>query len=90
MEASRSVLAFSVVPSSNPSQQESKQSIHSRAAEAEVFAICAVAGVSCIGITRDLVIFQPHIASLSIPLAEFADAAKAISLIRAKLAEVGR
>ncbi len=85
MEASGSVRAFSV-PSSNPSQQESKKSI--RAAEAEVFAICACAGVSCIGITRDLVIFQPHITSLSIPLAEFADSAKAIALIKAKLDEV--
>lgn len=90
MDASGSVRAFSVVPSSNPPQQESKQSIHPRAAEAEVFAICAVAGVSCVGIAGDLVIFQPHIASLSIPLAEFADASKAIALIRAKLAEVAR
>ena len=82
-------IAFSVLPSSN-SQQESKTPTHSHAAEAAVFAICAVAGVSCIGITRDLVIFQPHIASLSIPLAEFADAAKAVALIRKKLAEVQR
>jgi hypothetical protein len=73
-----------------PSQQESKTPTYSHAAEAEVFAICTCAGVSCIGITRDLVIFQPHIASLSIPLAAFADAAKAIALIRAKLAEVQR
>jgi hypothetical protein len=89
MDASSSVRAFSVLPSSS-SPQSTKNLTHPHAAEAEVFAICTCAGVSCIGITRDLVIFQPHIASLSIPLAEFADAAKAIALIRAKLAEAQR
>jgi hypothetical protein len=87
MDASGSVRAFSVVPSS-PSQQETKKSTHSHAAEAEVLAICACAGVCCIGFTQDLVLFQPIGTSLSLPLAEFADAAKAIALIRAKLAEV--
>lgn len=77
------------ISSAFPSQQDqSKDS--TRAAEAEVFAICACAGVSCIGITHDTVLFQPTVASLSIPLAEFRDAAKAIALIRAKLAEVQR
>jgi hypothetical protein len=79
--------AFSVLPSGNP-PQDSKNSTHSHAAEAKVLAICACAGVCCIGITGDQVLFQPTIATLSIPLAEFADAAKAIALIRAKLAEV--
>ena len=77
------------ISSAVPSEQEQSQNT-TRTAEAAVFTICAVAGVSCIGITRDLVIFQPHIASLSIPLVEFADAAKAIALIKAKLAEVQR
>jgi hypothetical protein len=80
--------AFSVLPSSN--SQQSKTPTYSHATEAEVFALCTCAGVSCVGITRDRVIFQPHIASLSVPLTEFADAAKAIALIRAKLAEVQR
>jgi hypothetical protein len=50
---------------------------------------CAKTSVfaTCIGITRDLVLFQPTVMSLSIPQAEFADAAKAVALIRAKLAE---
>jgi hypothetical protein len=89
MDASGSVRAFSVLPSGNP-QQDSKNLTHSHAAEAEVFAICTCAGVCCIGFTQDLVLFQPTVASLAIPLAEFADAAKAIALIKAKLAEVGR
>lgn len=50
--------------------------------------ICARAGVSYVGIAADRVLFQPVGTSLSIPLAEFADAAKAVALIRAKLAEV--
>lgn len=64
--------------------------------EARIFQICARAGVSCIGIQRgfgiapDYVLFQPVVTSLAIPLAAFADAAKAIALIRAKLAEVPR
>jgi hypothetical protein len=78
--------AFSVVPSSN-SRQESKTTT-SHAAEEQVFSICA--GVSCIGIAGDRVLFQPVVTSLSIPLAEFADPARAIALIQAKLAEVGR
>jgi hypothetical protein len=61
-----------------------------RAEEAKLFALCAVAGVCCIGITADRVVFQPVGTSLSIPLSAFADAAKAIALIRAKLAEVQR
>ncbi len=80
--------AFSSVPSSKSSEESKTTTSH--AAEAEVFAICACAGVSCVGIAGDVVLFQPTVTSLSIPLAEFADAAKAIALIRAKLAEVGR
>jgi hypothetical protein len=75
MAAFRSLArAFSVLPSSNP-QQESKNSspTYSRAAEAEVLLICARAGVSCIGITADRVLFQPTVTSISIPLAEFQD-----------------
>jgi hypothetical protein len=89
MDASGSVRAFSVLPSGNP-QQDSKNSTHSYAAEAEVLAICACAGVSCIGITADRVLFQPVVTSLSIPLAEFQDHERATALIKAKLAEVGR
>ena len=90
MDASSSVRAFSVLPSSNSSPQSTKNSTHSHAAEAEVLVVCASAGVSCIGITHDTVLFQPTITTLSVPLSAFADAAKAIALIRAKLAEVRR
>ena len=90
MDASSSVRAFSVLPSSNSSPQSAKNLTHSHAAEAEVFALCAIAGVSCIGITADRVVFQPVGTSLSIPLEAFADAAKAVALIRQKLAEVPR
>jgi hypothetical protein len=89
MEASGSVRAFSVLPFGNP-QQDSKNSTHSHAAEAEVLSTCVRAGVCCIGITQDVVLFQPTVTSLAIPLAEFTDPAKAIALIKAKLAEVGR
>jgi hypothetical protein len=82
MDASRSLSLR--ISSAVPSEQDQY------AAEAEVFAICTCAGVSCVGIGGDLVLFQPTVASLAIPLSEFADAAKAIALIRAKLAEVGR
>jgi hypothetical protein len=78
--------AFSVVPSSN-SQQESKHPTQSHAAEARVLWICACAGVSVIGLTSDWVLFQPVVATLSIPLSEFADPERAIRLIRAKLGE---
>ncbi len=89
MDASGSLArAFSVVPSSN--SQQSKNPNHSYAAEAEVFAICARAGVSPIGLTSDRVLFQPVVATLSIPLSEFANPERAIALIKAKLAEVGR
>lgn len=62
--------------------------------EAQVFRICARAGVSCIGIqygfgiTPDLVLFQPTVTTLAVPLAEFANPEKAIELIKAKLALV--
>lgn len=54
----------------------------------QVFLVCARAGVSPIGLTSDQVFFRPVVATLSIPLAEFADAPKAIALIKAKLAAV--
>jgi hypothetical protein len=38
----------------------------------------------------DQVLFQPTIATLSVPLSEFADPERAIALIRTKLAEVRR
>jgi hypothetical protein len=78
--------AFSVLPA----QQESKNTTHSHAAEAEVFAVCTRAGVCCVGITRDQVLFQPTVPSLAIALSEFADPERAIALIRTKLAEVRR
>lgn len=90
MDAGRSLArGFSAVFPACSSTSQEDQPEH-RAAEAEVFAICAVAGVSCIGIAADRVAFQPVVMSLSVPLAAFADAAKAIALIRAKLAEVQR
>jgi hypothetical protein len=55
-----------------------------------VLTLCAIAGVCRIGITADRVVFQPVVKSLSIPLSEFRDAAKAIALMRAKLAQVLR
>jgi hypothetical protein len=87
MEAS-SILASRISPAFPSQQDQSKDS--TRAAEAEVFAICTCAKVCCIGITQDSVLFQPVGTSLSLPLAEFADAAKAIALIRAKIADVQR
>lgn len=64
--------------------------------EAKVFSICARAGASCIGIQRgfgiapDSVLFQPVGTTLAVPLAEFADPARAIALIKAKLVQVQR
>jgi hypothetical protein len=75
--------AFSVSPSGSSQSQTNPH-----AAEAKVLSICACAGVCCIGITGDAVLFQPTVASLSIPLAEFTDPERAIALIRTKLAEV--
>ena len=83
----QSITAFSSDFPACSSQSQKDQS-ESRAEEAKVFALCAVAGVCCIGITADRVVFQPVGTSLSIPLSAFADAAKAVALIRAKLAEV--
>lgn len=63
--------------------------------EAKIFSICARAGVSCIGIERgfgiapDLVLFQPTVTTLAIPLAEFANPDKAVEAIEAKLAQSG-
>ena len=63
--------------------------------EAEIFQICARAGVSCIGIQRgfgiapDYVLFQPTVTTLAVPLAEFADPDRAIAAIKAKLDKSG-
>lgn len=63
--------------------------------EARIFSICAKAGVSCIGIQRgfdiapDLVLFQPTVTTLAVPLAEFDNPDKAVELIKAKLAQSG-
>jgi hypothetical protein len=64
-----------------------------RDTEARIFSICAKAGVSCIGIQRgfgiapDLVLFQPTVTTLAVPLAEFDNPGKAIEAIKAKLAQ---
>jgi hypothetical protein len=66
-----------------------------RDTEARIFSICAKAGVSCIGIQRgfgiapDLVLFQPTVTTLAVPLAEFANPDKAIEAIKATLAPSG-
>jgi hypothetical protein len=59
--------------------------------EAQVFQICARAGVSCIGIQRgfghapDYVLFQPVVTTLAVPLAKFANPDEAIAAIKAKV-----
>lgn len=63
--------------------------------EMEVGLICARAQVCCIGIQSgsglpDIVLFQPMVTTLSVPLAAFADPDKAIELIKRKLAELGK
>jgi hypothetical protein len=64
-----------------------------REQEAEVFQICARAGVSCIGIergfglARDFVLFQPTVTTLAVPLAAFANPDEAIAAIKAKVAQ---
>lgn len=78
-----------------PSASSCRELQQDREAEAQVFQICAKAGVSCIGIQRgfgiapDLVLFQPTVTSLAVPLAEFANPERAIELIRAKLIQAG-
>ena len=63
--------------------------------EAQIFSICARAGVACIGIQRgfgitpDHVLFQPVVTTLAVPLAEFADPDRALAAIQAKLAHAG-
>ena len=63
--------------------------------EAEIFQICARAGVCCIGIQRgfrvatDLVLFQPTVTTLAVPLATFANPDEAIAAIKSKLAQSG-
>jgi hypothetical protein len=63
--------------------------------EAQVFQICARAGVSCIGIQRgfgiapDFVLFQPTVTTLAVPLAAFANADEALAAIKAKVAQSG-
>jgi hypothetical protein len=66
-----------------------------RETEAQVFQICAKAGVSCIGIQRgfgiapDFVLFQPVVTTLAVQLAAFANPDQAIAAIKAKLAQSG-
>jgi hypothetical protein len=66
-----------------------------RETEAQVFQICARAGVCCIGIQRgfgiapDYVLFQPVVTTLAVPLATFANPDEAIEAIKAKLAQSG-
>jgi hypothetical protein len=83
MDASESLSrAFSAFPACSTSQSETDRA-------AEVFLICARAGVSPLGVTSDRVLFQPVVTTLSVPLAEFADPERAIALIR-KLVEAQR
>lgn len=80
-------------PSTQQDHLERSQIDHET--EAKIFSICARAGVSCIGIQRgfgiapDLVLFQPTVTTLGIPLTDFADSDKAIEAIEAKLAQSG-
>ena len=66
-----------------------------RETEAQVFQICARAGVSCIGIQRgfgiapDFVLSQPTVTTLAVPLATFANPDEAIAAIKAKVAQSG-
>lgn len=61
--------------------------------EADIYLICARAGVSCVGIQRgfgtanDFVLFQPVFSTLVVPVAVFADPNEAIAAIKAKLAQ---
>jgi hypothetical protein len=63
--------------------------------EAQVFQICARAGVSCIGIQHgfgiapDFVLFQPTVTTLAVPLAAFSNADEAVAAIEAKIAQSG-
>lgn len=63
--------------------------------EAEIFQICARAGVSCIGIQQgfgvapDFVLFQPTVTTLAVPLATFAKPDEAIAAIKTKVAQSG-
>ena len=76
-------------------QRQFQATAHDHETEAQVFQICARAGVCCIGIQRgfgiapDFVLFQPTVTTLAVALAEFADPAKAIELIKSKLAQSG-
>ncbi len=60
--------------------------------EAEIFQICARAGVSVLGIQSgfgvgpDLVLFQPIGTTLALALSEFSNPERAIGLIKEKLA----
>jgi hypothetical protein len=63
--------------------------------EARIFSICARAGVCCIGIQQGfgkpgLVLFQPVVTTLAVPLLEFDNPDKAIELIKQKVAELGK
>ena len=78
-----------VSPVSSPQSQQERE------IETAVAFICARAGVCLIGVQRgfgaapDLVLFQPTVTTLAIPLATFASPDDAIAAIKAKLAQSG-
>jgi hypothetical protein len=80
-----SIKPCSIAPAS---QQDQDHEI-----EAQVFQICARAGVCCIGIqsgfgvTEGLVLFSKPCTTLAIPLSTFADPEQAIKAIKAKIAQ---
>lgn len=57
------------------------------ATEAKVLQTCAKAGVFCIGIAPDFVLFQQPSTTLAIALSEFQDPKRAIEIIQAKVAD---
>jgi hypothetical protein len=56
------------------------------ATEATVLRACARAGVFCIGVAADMVLFQQPSTTLVIAVSEFEDPQRAIEIIRGKLA----
>ncbi len=56
------------------------------ATEAKVLRTCAKAGVFCIGIAPEFVLFQQPTTTLAIALSEFEDPERAIETIQRKLA----
>jgi hypothetical protein len=54
--------------------------------EAKILRTCAKAGVFCIGVATDMVLFQQPSTTLAIALSEFENPERAIEIIRGKLA----